>query len=109
MDDMREKLSDPGIHYVDVGGGGIWGLREGYCLMVGGEKVIFHHLSRFCGHCPAGRIYVPRRMRSTCQDGITTDGTCLYGEGFSILKHPLTAATHLAVAHSEQGSVVRPA
>jgi len=32
-------LSDQGIHFVDTGtSGGIWGLSEGYNLMVGGEK-----------------------------------------------------------------------
>jgi len=32
-------LAEHGIGYVDSGtSGGIWGLKEGYCLMVGGEK-----------------------------------------------------------------------
>ncbi|MSQ14456.1 MAG: decarboxylating 6-phosphogluconate dehydrogenase [Dehalococcoidia bacterium] len=34
-----------GIHFLDVGtSGGIWGLKEGYCLMVGGEKEAFLRL-----------------------------------------------------------------
>jgi 6-phosphogluconate dehydrogenase len=33
------KLKERGIHFVDVGtSGGIWGLREGYCMMVGGDR-----------------------------------------------------------------------
>ena len=33
-----QKLSGMGIGFVDVGtSGGIWGLSEGYCMMVGGE------------------------------------------------------------------------
>ena len=39
-DDMRraEALQPKGIHYVDVGtSGGVWGLAEGYSLMIGGE------------------------------------------------------------------------
>ena len=41
----REKLRESGMHFVDVGtSGGIWGLKEGYCLMVGGEKELFHYL-----------------------------------------------------------------
>ena len=39
-DDIRhyQQLNDLGIHYVDVGvSGGIWGLKVGYCLMVGGD------------------------------------------------------------------------
>ncbi len=32
-------LLEHGIHYIDVGtSGGIWGLDNGYCMMVGGEK-----------------------------------------------------------------------
>ncbi|HHL45766.1 MAG TPA: decarboxylating 6-phosphogluconate dehydrogenase [Gammaproteobacteria bacterium] len=34
-----EMLAEHGIGYVDSGtSGGVWGLKEGYCLMVGGEK-----------------------------------------------------------------------
>jgi 6-phosphogluconate dehydrogenase len=33
------KLKERGIHFVDVGtSGGIWGLSEGYCMMVGGDR-----------------------------------------------------------------------
>jgi 6-phosphogluconate dehydrogenase len=38
-DDVRraKKLSDQGLHYVDIGtSGGVFGLERGYCLMVGG-------------------------------------------------------------------------
>jgi 6-phosphogluconate dehydrogenase len=40
VDDLRRsrELRGQGIHYVDVGvSGGVWGLRRGYCLMVGGD------------------------------------------------------------------------
>jgi len=46
-DDVRRasELKTKGIHYVDVGtSGGIWGLKLGYCLMVGGEEAIVKHL-----------------------------------------------------------------
>lgn len=34
-----QMFAEKGIHYVDVGtSGGIWGLAEGYSMMVGGEK-----------------------------------------------------------------------
>ena len=40
-----EKLSERGIHLLDAGtSGGIWGLTEGYSLMVGGDKDAFHRL-----------------------------------------------------------------
>ncbi len=33
-----------GIHYLDAGtSGGVWGLENGYCLMVGGEPEIYDH------------------------------------------------------------------
>ncbi len=40
-DDLRRvaELKKKGLHYVDVGtSGGIWGLKIGYCLMIGGES-----------------------------------------------------------------------
>ncbi|MGB9428632.1 MAG: decarboxylating 6-phosphogluconate dehydrogenase [Gammaproteobacteria bacterium] len=46
-DDLaRAKYLEPmGIHYVDVGtSGGVWGLKEGYCLMIGGEEKIVRYL-----------------------------------------------------------------
>ena len=40
-----EEVSGPGLHFVDVGvSGGIWGLTEGYSMMVGGEERIIDHL-----------------------------------------------------------------
>jgi len=46
-DDIRraEALKSKGIHYVDVGtSGGVWGLAEGYSLMVGGETEVVARL-----------------------------------------------------------------
>src|SRR6185436_18018664 len=39
-DDVRraQSLAAKRVHYIDAGtSGGVWGLQEGYCLMVGGE------------------------------------------------------------------------
>ena len=37
-----ERLASRSIHFLDVGtSGGIWGLREGFCLMVGGSPEAF--------------------------------------------------------------------
>ncbi len=47
-DDVRRaaELKKKGIHYVDVGtSGGIWGLKVGYCLMVGGEDAAVTQLA----------------------------------------------------------------
>jgi 6-phosphogluconate dehydrogenase len=46
-DDMRraEALKAKNIHYVDVGtSGGVWGLAEGYSLMIGGEAEVVEGL-----------------------------------------------------------------
>jgi 6-phosphogluconate dehydrogenase len=46
-DDVKraEALGARDLHYVDAGtSGGIWGLKEGYCLMVGGEEDVCIHL-----------------------------------------------------------------
>ena len=48
VDDLRRsaELRKRGIHFVDVGtSGGVWGLRRGYCLMVGGEDDAVERLS----------------------------------------------------------------
>jgi 6-phosphogluconate dehydrogenase len=47
-DDVRRaaELKTRGIHYVDAGtSGGIWGLKIGYCLMVGGENAAVNRLT----------------------------------------------------------------
>ena len=37
-----DELHSKQLHYVDCGtSGGIWGLENGYCLMIGGEQAIF--------------------------------------------------------------------
>ena len=44
QDDIRraEELRPAGIHYVDVGtSGGVLGLEQGYCLMIGAEPAVF--------------------------------------------------------------------
>ena len=39
-----ERLATEGIHFIDSGtSGGIWGLANGYCLMVGGEREAVAH------------------------------------------------------------------
>lgn len=47
-DTMRRgaMLKEKGIHYVDVGtSGGVWGLTEGYSMMIGGDRDIVASLS----------------------------------------------------------------
>jgi 6-phosphogluconate dehydrogenase len=55
-DDPRRaaELKKRGLHYMDVGtSGGVWGLKVGYCLMVGGEKpVVDRHAPIFTTLAP---------------------------------------------------------
>ena len=47
VDDIRraKALAAKKIDYVDVGtSGGVWGLERGYCMMIGGEDDVVHHL-----------------------------------------------------------------
>ncbi|MGF1506263.1 MAG: NAD(P)-binding domain-containing protein, partial [Anaerolineae bacterium] len=48
-------LAERGIHFVDVGtSGGIWGLKEGYSMMVGGDAdVVERHRPLFEALAPA--------------------------------------------------------
>jgi 6-phosphogluconate dehydrogenase len=67
-------LEAKGVHFVDSGtSGGIWGLREGYCLMVGGPKVAIDRLRPiFESRAPAADRGWARRSlgrRALRQDG----------------------------------------
>lgn len=40
-----KRLSEQGLHYIDMGtSGGVWGLERGYCLMIGGEAPVVQRL-----------------------------------------------------------------
>ena len=39
------RLKEQGLEFIDAGtSGGIWGLKVGYCLMIGGEEPLFRRL-----------------------------------------------------------------
>ncbi|RJX26128.1 MAG: decarboxylating 6-phosphogluconate dehydrogenase [Desulfurivibrio sp.] len=118
-DDIRRAayLKGAGIHFVDAGvSGGIWGLKVGYCTMVGGEEKIFHYLEPvfqalapadgylYCGPTGAGHFV------KMIHNGIEYGMMQAYGEGFALLEAS-PYAEHLdfhKVAHLwNQGSVVR--
>jgi 6-phosphogluconate dehydrogenase len=118
-DDVRhaEQLGSRGISYLDVGvSGGIWGLTEGYCLMVGGDRKDYERLEPlfrtlapedgylYCGPTGAGHFV------KMVHNGIEYGMMAAYGEGFSILKaSPYGEGIDLAqVSHLwNRGSVVR--
>jgi 6-phosphogluconate dehydrogenase len=62
-DDIRRAalLGPAGIHYLDVGtSGGIWGVEQGYCLMIGGEKEIVERLDPIFSALAPGIGATPR-------------------------------------------------
>jgi 6-phosphogluconate dehydrogenase len=118
-DDIRHagQLTARGVHYMDVGvSGGVWGLKEGYCLMAGGDRMIFRRVEPllktlapkdgylYCGPVGAGHFV------KMVHNGIEYGLMAAYGEGFHILHESEYAkSVNLAeVAHLwNRGSVVR--
>ena len=88
-------LKKSGIHFVDVGtSGGVWGLSEGYCMMVGGEKAIVNLLEpileTLAPSPDKGWNYVGSNgsghFVKMVHNGIEYGMMEAYAEGFSILK-----------------------
>ncbi|HKX50909.1 MAG TPA: decarboxylating 6-phosphogluconate dehydrogenase, partial [Candidatus Binatia bacterium] len=110
-----EKLKQLGIHFVDAGtSGGIWGLQEGYCLMIGGEKAIVDQLE------PIFKTLAPENgfahvgasgaghFSKMVHNGIEYGMLQAYGEGFEMLKASQFEFDLGKIAHLwNQGSVVR--
>ncbi|HMB91947.1 MAG TPA: decarboxylating 6-phosphogluconate dehydrogenase [Rhodothermales bacterium] len=89
-----ERLQDHGLHYVDVGtSGGIWGVKEGYSMMVGGEeKVVERMRPLFETFAPApdqgwGRVGQSGtgHFVKMIHNGIEYGVMQAYAEGFDIL------------------------
>ena len=63
IDDIRraKQLASNEIHYVDCGtSGGVWGLKRGYCLMIGGEKAVINYLDPIFATLAPGVGDIPR-------------------------------------------------
>jgi 6-phosphogluconate dehydrogenase len=55
-----EMLASKGIRYLDVGtSGGVWGLKRGYCMMIGGDKDAADHLDPIFAALAPGRGSIP--------------------------------------------------
>ena len=111
-------LKEKGIHFLDVGtSGGVWGLKEGYCLMVGGEKEIVDRLRPiFEALAPAidkGWAHVGSNgaghFVKMVHNGIEYGLMEAYGEGFAILKQKeeLKLDLHQVAEVWRHGSVIR--
>lgn len=113
-----EMLKEKGLHFVDVGtSGGVWGLKEGYSMMVGGEEEIVESLRPLLetlaptpdlgwGYVgPSGSGHFVKMIHNGIEYGLMQ----AYAEGFSIMKKKKEFGLDLAeVARIWQhGSVIR--
>ncbi len=116
-DSMRRaaQVREAGIHFLDAGtSGGIWGLAEGYCLMVGGEPEAFALLEPALKTLapPGGYLHVgpsgAGHFVKMVHNGIEYGLLQAYGEGFEILQGSrFDLDLHAISALWLQGSVVR--
>jgi 6-phosphogluconate dehydrogenase len=119
-DDMRRAitLKPKGIHYVDVGtSGGVWGLAEGYSLMIGGETEVVARLSPiFETLAPAadkgwGRVgpVGAGHFTKMVHNGIEYGLMQAFAEGFEIMhaKKDFDLDLHQVAEIWRYGSVVR--
>jgi 6-phosphogluconate dehydrogenase len=116
-DDVRraDRLRAKQIHYVDAGvSGGIWGLQEGYCLMVGGEadvckrlEPIFLTLAPTDGYLYVGAAGAGHYVKMV-HNGIEYGLMQAYAEGFDLMHASQYKIDLAAVAALwNHGSVVR--
>ena len=87
-----KKAEEAGVHYVDAGvSGGIWGLREGYNLMVGGSDKAFSDIEPalkalapeggYAHVGPAGSGHFVKMVHNGVEYALMQS----YGEGFEVL------------------------
>jgi 6-phosphogluconate dehydrogenase len=116
--DSQRRAADAkrkGVYFLDTGvSGGIWGLTEGYCIMVGGEAAAFQHaepvfksLAPQGGYAhvgPSGAGHFTKMVHNGIEYGLMQ----AYAEGFEILRQsefPLDL--HEIAGIWRYGSVVR--
>jgi len=86
------SLSKQRLHFLDVGtSGGIWGLKMGYCLMIGGEDEVFRRLEPIFrtlapeeGYAymgPSGAGHFVKMVHNGIEYGLLQ----AYAEGFELL------------------------
>ena len=113
-----KMLAETNIQYVDCGtSGGVWGLAEGYSLMIGGDKTAVESLrplfetlapakDRGWGHVgPSGAGHFTKMVHNGIEYGLMQ----AYAEGFSIMqqKAELNLDLHQVAEIWRHGSVVR--
>ena len=113
-----ELLKEKGINFVDVGtSGGVWGLTEGYAMMVGGDERAVERLrpvletlapapDRGWGHVgPSGAGHFVKMIHNGIEYGMMQ----AYAEGFEVMKQKeeLELDVHQIAEIWRHGSVVR--
>jgi 6-phosphogluconate dehydrogenase len=114
----HSQVTPTGIDFVDCGtSGGVWGLKEGYSLMIGGDKAPVERLTPIFealapgktegwGHVgPSGAGHFVKMVHNGIEYGMMQ----AYAEGFSILeaKEPLNLNLPQISRIWQKGSVVR--
>jgi 6-phosphogluconate dehydrogenase len=107
-----------GMHFIDVGtSGGVWGLKEGYSLMVGGSDGIVERIQPILetlapgsnqgwGHVgPTGAGHFVKMVHNGIEYGMMQ----AFAEGFSLMRHKTDFALdlHQVAEIWRHGSVVR--
>ena len=114
----HRRLGDEAVSFLDVGtSGGIWGARDGYCLMIGGAedaverlRPVFETLAPAVdagwGHVgPAGAGHFVKMIHNGIEYGMMQ----AYAEGFAILREKKEFDLNLTQISElwNQGSVIR--
>jgi 6-phosphogluconate dehydrogenase len=110
-----QKLGTNGVRFCDAGtSGGVWGLKNGYCLMVGGApdvvgycEPIFKTLAPEGGYAHVGPVGAGHYVKMI-HNGIEYGLMQAYAEGFEILKtSPFDLNLERIASIWQRGSVVR--
>ncbi len=111
-------LRERGLHFVDAGtSGGVWGLDEGYSLMLGGDAAVIGRLRPVCETLapapdrgwgrvgPAGAGHFTKMVHNGIEYGLMQ----AYAEGFALLRRKEEFGLDLAQVAEiwRHGSVVR--
>jgi 6-phosphogluconate dehydrogenase len=111
-----EALAPKGLRYLDAGtSGGVWGLDNGYCLMVGGDESAFRDVEPAIATLapgPEGYGYMggagSGHFVKMVHNGIEYGMMQAYGEGFELLAASRWELDLAAIAHLwDHSSVVR--
>ena len=89
-----EEAQRHGIHFIDAGvSGGVWGLKVGFCLMVGGDdepvqrlEPIFQTLAPKDGYAHVGQSGAGHFVKMV-HNGIEYGLMQSYAEGFEVMEH----------------------